>query len=349
LSFLTQFWVVSWSVCALAVTIVVGLVIYSSWAKSRAAALSLKREHYVALLKAGADALEGKATMPADDVLTDLAVELLELVRGDEKARFAERVARLGTVARLHRRLRRGNVRSRVLAAAALANFNDEETRNALTGALDDRNPRVGRVAALSLAAMGRSPAPRDMIRRLWIGEPEAPPLIVMLLFGLAQSNVESVRSLLLDPDTSEQHKAAAASALALCNDVAAAPIIARLAMACDPRARELPRYLGALADIEHPAGSPAVLHWLDSSSAEVRAAAARAAGRIVVEPALDSLERLLGDPVWWVRFQAAHALLRFGEEGQGRLGKACARNEEPARETAMLTLAEHADFVDAA
>jgi hypothetical protein len=115
LSFLTQFWVVSWSVCALAVTIVVGLVIYSSWAKSRAAARSLKREHYVALLKAGADALEGKATMPADDVLTDLAVELLELVRGDEKARFAERVARLGTVARLHRRLRRGNVRSRVL------------------------------------------------------------------------------------------------------------------------------------------------------------------------------------------------------------------------------------------
>lgn len=344
MSFLTLFWVVSWSICALAVTIVVGLVIYSSWAKGRAAARSLKREHYVALLKASADAPEGKATVPADDVLTDLAVELLELVRGDEKARFAERMARLGTIARLHRRLRRGNVRSRILAASALANFNDEETQNALIGALDDRNPRVGRVAALSLAAIGKSPAPKDVIQRIWIGELEAPPLILMLLVGLAQSDVESVRSLLLDPDTSEYLKAAAATALALCHDVAAAPAIAVLAMSADPEASELPRYLGALADIEHPAGSPAVLHWLNASSAQVRAAAARAAGRIGVEAAIDRLEHLLGDTDWWVRFQAAHALLRLGEEGQRRLNLVAARNYEPARETATLTLAEHAD-----
>ena len=87
-----------------------------------------------------------------------------------------------------------------------------------------------------------------------------------------------------------------------------------------------------------------AVLHCLDSPAAEVRAAAARAAGRIGVEPALDRLERLLGDPDWWVRFQAAQALLRFGDEGQRRLQLAARRNEEPARETAALTLAEHAD-----
>ena len=297
-----------------------GLVAYSSWAKRRAAARSLKREHYIELLKAGAEEPEGDATVPADDVLTDLAVELLELVRGDEKARFAERVARAGAVARLHARLRRGNVRDRILAAAALANFHDEETQAALTEALDDRNPRVGRMAALSLAATGKSPAPKEVIRRLRIGEHEASLLIVMLLVEMAQSDVESVRSLLLDPDTSADLKAAAAEALALCNDVAAVPAIARLAMDADPGASELPRYLGALAEIEHPAGSPAVLHWLNSSSAQVRAAAARAAGRIGVEPALDRLERLLGDPDWWVRFQAAHALLRFGEEGQRRL-----------------------------
>jgi HEAT repeat protein len=85
-------------------------------------------------------------------------------------------------------------------------------------------------------------------------------------------------------------------------------------------------------------------LHWLDSSSAQVRAAAARAAGRIGVESALDRLEQLLGDPDWWVRFQAAQALLRFGKEGERRLNVAAARNDEPARETASLTLAEHAD-----
>jgi HEAT repeat protein len=344
LSVLTLFWIISWSICGVALVILVGLASYSSWAKRRSSARNLTRERYIELLKAGADKLEGDATVFADDVLTDLVVDLLELVRGDEKARFAERAARLGAVARLHERLRRGNVRVRVLAAVALANFNDIETQEALTEALDDRNPRVGRVAALSLAATGKSPAPKEVIRRLRIGEHEASLLIVMLLVGMAQSDVESVRSLLLDPGTSEDLRAATAEALAACNDVAAVPDIARLAMDADPRSGELPRFLAALADIGHPAGSMAVLHWLDSSSAQVRAAAARAAGRIRVEPALDRLESLLGDPDWWVRFQAAQALLRLGEEGQSRLNLAAARNEEPAAETASLTLAEHAD-----
>jgi HEAT repeat protein len=338
------FWIVTWSMCGLALAVLVGLVAYSSWAKGRASARKMQREHYIELLKAGADETSGDASLPDDDVLTDLAVELLELVRGDEKARFAERVARAGTVARLHARLSRGNVRSRVLAAAALANFNDRGTRAALTKALDDSNPRVGRIAALSLAAIGMAPAPKELIERLGIREHEASLLIVMLLVGLAQSDVEGVRMILLDPDTSANLKAATAVALALCNDVAAVDAIAKLAMDADPGAGELTRYLGALADIGHPAGSQAVLHWLDSPSAQVRAAAARAAGRIGVEPALDRLEHFLGDPDWWVRFQAAQALLRFGKEGKRRLSLAADRNDAPAHEAASLTLAEHAN-----
>jgi len=80
------------------------------------------------------------------------------------------------------------------------------------------------------------------------------------------------------------------------------------------------------------------------SPSAEVRAAAARAAGRIVVATSLDRLEQLLGDPDWWVRFNAAQALLRFGDRGHLRLQRAAVRCEEPASETAVLTLAEQTD-----
>ncbi|MFL6724872.1 MAG: HEAT repeat domain-containing protein [Sphingomicrobium sp.] len=344
MSALTLFWIVTWSISGLALAVLVGLVVYASWAKGRAATRKLEREHYIQLLKAGAEQAGGDAAMPADDVLTDLAVELLELVRGEEKTRFAERVARAGIVARLHARLSRGNVRTRVLAAVALANFNDQATQAALGKALDDRNPKVARIAALSLAALGVAPAPKDVFRRLRTREREASLLIVMLLVGMARSDVESVRMLLLDPDAPANLKAATAVALALCNDVAAVHAIAKLAMDADPAASELPRYLEALADIGHPAASPVVLHWLQSSSAQVRAAAARAAGRIGVEPALDRLEHLLGDPDWWVRFQAAQALLRFGKEGERRLKLAAARTDEPAHETASLMLAEHAD-----
>ena len=197
--------------------------------------------------------------------------------------------------------------------------------------------------AALSLAAEGQAPTPEEVIRRLGIGEGEMSLLTVMLLVEMAQTDVENVRSLLLDAATTPATRAAAAEALARSDDFAAVPIIAALAVDTDPWASELPRYLGALAEIEHPAGSAAVLHCLDSPSAEVRAAAARAAGRIGIEPALDRLERLLGDADWWVRFQAAHALLRFGDEGKSRLQRTARRDEEPARETAALTLAEQA------
>jgi HEAT repeat protein len=344
-TFLRLFWILSWSFCALAVAILLGLVAYASWAQSRAAVRSRKRKQYIDLLKTGAGAPYDMARVPADDVLTDLAVELLGLIRGDEKAQVAKRASRAGVVARLHARLRRGNVRDRILAAIALSNFGGDDSRAALTEALDDRNRRVRRTAALALATAGMPPT-REAIRRLHIGEHEASGLIVVMLVEMARSDVESVRSLLLDPDMSAALKGAAAEALAKCKDVSAVPLIARLAMDADAEAAELPRYLDALGALEHPAGSLAVLHRLDSPGAQVRAAAARTAGRIRIEPALDKVAGLLGDPDWDVRFQAAQALLRYGENGRQRLQLAASRIEEPARETAALTLAEHADAV---
>ena len=79
-------------------------------------------------------------------------------------------------------------------------------------------------MAALSLAVTGKAPSPKEVMGRLRIGEHERSLLIVMLLVEMAQSDVESVRLLLADPDTATALKAAAADAIGLCNDVAAAP-----------------------------------------------------------------------------------------------------------------------------
>lgn len=344
MSLVTLFWLVSWSVCGVSLAILIGLVAWRAFANRRADARRLERAGQIELLKARAERPTDAVGVAASEVLTDLAVEILELVRGDEKARFAERVARAGAAGRLHARLDRGGTRTRILAAAALANFKDEGSRAALTCALDDRNPEVRLTAALSLAANGQAPPPEEVIRRLGIGDHESSLLTVMLLAEMAQSDLENVRSLLLDASTAPTVRAAAAEALALCDDFAAVPVITALAIEADPWASELPRYLAALAEIEHPTGSPAILHCLESPSAEVRAAAARAAGRIGVEHALERLDRLLGDPDWWVRFQAAHALLLLGEKGVARLRRSARRNQEPARETAALVLAEQAD-----
>ena len=147
--------------------------------------------------------------------------------------------------------------------------------------------------------------------------------------------------ALLGDTASAPSVRAATAEALALCDDFVAVPIIGALAIAADPWASELPRYLAALARFRHPAGAPAVLHALASPAAEVRAAAAHAAGRIGVAGALDRLEQLLSDSGWWVRFEAAQALSQLGEDGERRLRRIARVGDEPARETAALTLAE--------
>jgi HEAT repeat protein len=184
------------------------------------------------------------------------------------------------------------------------------------------------------------------VIRRLGIGERESSLRITMLLVELAEADIGDVRSLLTDAAIPPPLKAAACEALARCDDFAAVPLVVELAMAADPAADELPRLLAALAEFGHPAGSGAVLHCLQSTSAKVRAAAAHAAGRILVVPALDRLEQLLGDGDWWVRFHAAQALLRFGEDGRQRLQRLAEQAAEPAHETAALVLAEQADAV---
>lgn len=336
MSLLTLFWLLSWSACGLALAVLAGLVGYRAWDNRRADARRRERAQYIALLKARAE-----PSAAAGDVLTDLSVDILELVRGDTKARFAERAARTGAAERLHERLRHGGARTRMLTAAALANFSDAETRAALTAALDDRNPEVRLTAALSLAADGQAPPPEEVIRRLGLGAHETSLLTVMLLVEMAQTDLANVRALLGDSATAPTVRAATAEALALCDDFVAVPLIGALATAADPWASELPRYLAALARFRHPAGAPAVLQCLDSPAAEVRAAAAHAAGRIGVAAALDRLEQLLADADWWVRFQAAQALAQLGADGERRLRHTARHGEEPARETAALTLAE--------
>jgi HEAT repeat protein len=338
------FWAIAWSMCGTALCCLAGLVLYRTWANRCDDGRRVERRDHIEALKAKAERPAGAGSIRADDVLTDLAVDILELVRGDEKARFAERLVRAGVSARLHHRLRRGGVRTRILSAAALANFHDPATRQALERALDDPHPEVRLTAALALAAHGDAPPPAALIGRLALGDGERSLLIVLLLAECARHRAEGVRSLLADPSAVPGIRAAAAEALALCDDFAAVPLIAALAMESDSRAPELPRYLGALAEIEHPAGLAAVLHGLRSPAPAARAGAARAAGRIMLEEAIGPLGRLVGDGDWWVRFRAAESLLRLDQTGKSLLHGVARGGNARARTTAEGMLAEHAN-----
>ncbi|MFL6734918.1 MAG: HEAT repeat domain-containing protein [Sphingomicrobium sp.] len=341
MTLLTLFWIWSSAACGLALAMLALLIVYRWLTNRRAQSRRLKRAHYVELLKAGAEGEVG-ASDGTVDILTDLVVEILDLVRGEEKRIFAERVIQAGVTGRLQRRLESGNVRTRILAASSLANFADDGSIAALRGALADRHRQVPLTAALSLAAIGKAPPTGQLVDKLGIGSEEAPLIVIMLLFELARTDLAGVRALLTDQSIGWSLRTAAAQALARRNDFASVGAISALAMKAEPSELELAQLLDALARLKHPEGSKAVLHHLRSPLPTVRAAATRAAGRIGVVPAMDQLECLLDDPHWAVRLNAAEALVRFGNEGKTRLAEIAERQDGPRGEMAALTLAEH-------
>jgi HEAT repeat protein len=275
------------------------------------------------------------------DILADLAVELIQLVRGSDRDRFVATATQLGVPGRLGHHLNSGSPRVRLAAAEALAEFPDDRSVERLLAALRDSSADVRLTAALSLASAGRTPPARNLVEMLGIGTRENSLLIVSLFREIAQRRPGEIKGLILDPGVPAGAKAAAIEALSASGDYSLVPLVTTLATTADSADPALPRYLVALGEFAHPAAQPAVRRCLGSPLPEVRAAAVQAAGRIGLQQLAPHIRELLGDPDWWVRFRAGEALAALGGEGLRLLRDAARLAHEPARTAASATLAE--------
>jgi HEAT repeat protein len=336
-------WLVSLGLALAALLIMISLIVGRGIAGRRNRSREDERRRLIPLLlSAGPSRQANEDALRAPDLLTDLSVDLIQLVRGEDKANLVASAARLGVPQRLLERLRSGTPRVRVTAAEALAAFPNEKCVEALVEALDDPNADVRLTAAISLAEIDRAPPAALLIDRLGIGTSENSMLIVSLFEEIARTRSEEIKALIVHPSYPSAVKAAAIDALSLSGDYSLVPIISDLALASDPADEELPRFLRALGGFAHPAGGPAVRHCLASPVWWVRAAAAEAAGRIGLLDTALRLAELLGDADWWVRFRAGEALVHLGEPGRRLLGEVARCGSEEARLAAALTLGEH-------
>jgi HEAT repeat protein len=340
LSFLAALWFLALGIAGMALLIMLALLLGRLVLGWTGRARETERKRLVPLLL-GARPQGRLRRRRRDDLLANLLVELIQLVRGSDRERFVEAATRLGVPARLRHQLGSGSARIRLAAAEALAEFADEASIERLTAALGDRSSDVRLSAALALAAIGRTPPARELVDRLGIGTTENSLLVAGLFKDIAARRPQEIRGLVLDDGVPAGAKAAAIEALSASGDYSLVPMIATLALTARADDPVLPRYLRALADFAHPAAQAAVQRCLASSAWEVRAAAAEAAGRIHLAGLGPHLKEMLGDPVWWVRFRAGEALARLGEEGTRLLGSAAAYAAEPARAAAAATLAE--------
>ncbi|HEY0627094.1 MAG TPA: HEAT repeat domain-containing protein [Allosphingosinicella sp.] len=343
MSTLYALWLVSLIISLIALAIMVGLIIARWISQRRARAREAERRRLVPLLLGGeANGEQLAEAERAPDLLTDLATELIQMVRGEDKENFVASAERLGVAERLRYRLDHGSPRTRLAAAEALADFADDAiSMDRLRRALDDPNADVRLAAALALASVGQAPPARELVEKLGLGTHESSALTVGLFEEVARERPGEIRELIEAPDTHPYVKVAAIDALSASGDYSLVPIIAKLVLAAPDDAEELPRYLDALGDFGHPAAASAVSKVLDSPEWKVRAAAAEAAGKIGMTDAANRLAALLSDSHWWVRFRAGEALALLGETGRWALTEAAEHAPEPARSTAQLTLAE--------
>lgn len=339
---LTGLWLVSLFISGLALTVILGLVVARRIGEARAGTRDAERRRLVPLLLGAKSAsASGEDSLLASDLLADIFTELIQMVRGNDKANFVASSSRLGVPARLRHRLDHGSARIRLAAAEALGDFNDEHSLARLEAALDDPHADVRLSAALALAEAGHAPPARLLVDRLGIGTSETSMLVVGLFQEIAKEKPEEIKALIEDDDVPPSAKAAAIDALRMSGDYTLVPLIARLVLASDTSVEELPRYLRALGEFGHPAAAQAVEHALGSETWWVRAAAAEAAGRIVLTGLAPKLAALLEDADWWVRFRAGEALVRLGEPGRLLLVEAARGPSELARSAASRTLTE--------
>jgi HEAT repeat protein len=342
LSFLALIWWLSLVLAAAAVLVMVVLILVrlrtARLAKRRALR---RRELSLRLLSGERLRLDEWKHLPPG-LVADTFVELIRLVRGEEREAFVAQAGALGVPRYLGRKLRRGSARDRLLAAQSLGQFADEESKAQLQAALADRSPEVRLAAGLALAETGHSDSVDGLVRELGLGAAEDSTLAVTLFRSLSADRPDEIKALITAPDTNVRVRLAAIEALATSGDYSLVPVIVQLAMAAPDDAAELPGYLRALGLFAHPAARPAVLDGLGRGSFAVRAAAASAAGRIGLVELAGRLAYLLDDGEWWVRFRAAEALLRLGEPGVEWLRKQARDGSPRARSAAAAMLAEH-------
>ena len=342
MSLLELVWWVSLALTAMALLVMTCLVLARLASGRRGKLRRSRRRELVGRLLSGQVLQPEQLGRLPPDLLAEIFVELIRLVRGEERQSFLDQAVALGVPQYLGRQLRRGTARERLLAAQALAEFESESSEDLLRRALTDRNADVRLAAALSLAANGHTDSVEELVAHLRLGSLEDSTLAVTLFRSLAADHADELKALLTKEEINVRVRVAALQALASTGDYSLVPLVTQLALDAPDEAIELPDYLQALGLLGHPAARPAIAGGLARSASAARAAAAGAAGRIGLVEFAGRLAEMLDDPEWWVRFRAAEALLRMGEPGIVLLREKAVQGTGLARDAAASILAEN-------
>lgn len=340
MSLLLLLWILSLALAGIALVVMVTLIVRRMILDMLTRRRAAQRKQLMTAILGWLDAEEG-AELPVQagqPLGSRLAMELLQLVRGRDRARLITLMRETGTDAELCARIRSGGAAERIEAARALALFATPETLWALEEGLDDPNPEVRLTVAASLVTLQAAPPLPTLVEKLAIGSIEHSRTLSPIFRELVRNRKSEFVAALSNPEMSEPVLVLLLDALGRTGDYRLIEAVGTLTAhpSMDVRAEAL-RALGAFG---HPAAGPIVLRAFEDPDWQVRAQAAIAAGKIGVTEAAPRLRQLLDDPIWWMRLRAGQALLALGPAGLPLL-EAAAAGQGLEAETAATVLAE--------
>jgi HEAT repeat protein len=284
------------------------------------------------------EAFLGKVATVPRSTAVDLALEFLNLMRGDEHESLVNVLIKAGVADELISRASRGNRANRVQAVEALPFFPGSATMAALQRALKDRSADVRLAAAIGLVAGGSTMTLSELLRELGVGD-LASRRLVGLFRRLSMDRSDELTNILTSGETPAIVRAAAIEALSTSGDYSLLPLFTACVTNGEPEVSAAA--IHGIGELAHPAGAAAVERALASTDWQVRAEAASAAARIGLDSARAQLSELLEDDEWLVRYAASKALFDLGSEGRAVLVDIAKNGKPRSQRTAALLLAE--------
>ena len=337
-------WFGSVVMVGLALTIVVCLVMVRvvgrGWAAGRERQQAALLETLLAWLDGRHTDEEAHAALTVNIHITiELLTRIFEIIRGEDQERLAALADDARIPLHLRRMLKSRAVIQRLTAAETLVWFPSDETRWALHDAVGDPVPDVRLAAGASLARLGEKlPMDRLLTMRQGPGA-ESSRRLEEVLIRAAPRQIDDLGDIACDSSRPGRARAGAIEAMAQTGTFDVVAPIAMLAGSLSPAVRTAVAH--ALGVLRHPDGSKAITKLLDDPRWEVRAEAAEAVGRIGLVPLTRRLMLLLTDEAWWVRFRAGESLADLGAPGLEALQHAATSGNAVASRMAQLVLAE--------
>ena len=258
-----------------------------------------------------------RASRQAPDVLLDLGLRYIVIVRGREARRIVDCLEQCGIIDDLLAQIKTRSAWRRAQAAASLGRLRIDRAVPELIAALDDTHEDVRTVAARALAAVGDPRAIAPLARAL--GDPSrwTLSLIAENLMAMGPAVVPP----LLDLLSHDEHnvRVSVVRILGEIRDPAATPALVTLLLEEDDLNLRA-QVAAALGRLGGPVAESALLVAIEDERWQVRAQAAKALGRIGNPAFAHVLARAMPDVNWWVRINCAEALARLDQAGLDQL-----------------------------